>query len=187
MSMSKKMNQKGFTLIELMIVIAVIMFLAVLVVVAFQNPLSGASTKTAAAQITDQLRKISDAGTMYQTNTTTRATSLNDLTTGANAVFSFVPQPPTQAQEATATSGTFGYYLTTQFPAGTNVTAFGGAGIDTIGAIDRITFDVCAKINEVNNGAAAGAAPPATYSGTRGIQCVGSAPNYSALIPVYVQ
>lgn len=185
--MSRRMNQKGFTLIELMIVIAIIMFLAVLVVVAFQNPLAGASTKTAAAQITDQLRKVADAGTLFQTNTTSRATSLTDLTTGTNAVFSFTPQPPTQAKETTATTGTFGYYLSTQYPAGTNVTAFGGAGVDTIGGIDRITLDVCAKINEVNYGATAGATPPATYSGTRGIQCVGTAPNFSAIIPVYVQ
>lgn len=89
--MLKKMikNQKGFTLVELMVVIAILGVLAAIAVPKFSDATTAANT----AKVAADLRTIDSAIAMYQaTNGTDPA--VGDLTAGANANLAAWPSAP---------------------------------------------------------------------------------------------
>lgn len=143
---TRKTNQKGFTLVELMVGLMVVGLIAALLVGIFGNPLKTASTSKAATQIEDQTRSVLDGANMFYTQKTQEIVSLNDLVDSTKmnpTALTAIPSPPIAAS-ATGTALT--YTLDTA-----NATYKGWGDPtknDTVVHADGITADVCLKIDQ---------------------------------------
>lgn len=162
---SQTKGQDGFTLIELIIVITLVGLVVASLVGIFGNPLKASTIDNSASQIGDHLRSIADGGDYYYTKTTTEATTMSNLTSGANATLKTTPVAPTSAKDADY-AGTFAYVLDT-----TTYTAWNTTAADTTAVLAGLTDDVCKKINEKYAGLAADAAIPTAVDATKDMQC----------------
>jgi len=176
-------NQKGFTLIEMLIVIALVGMVVMMLTSLFGNPFAGAATSGAATQIADQFRAVEGAAIRYQTEHTRPVSTITTLVN--EGMMKMIPIPPVSAKEETATTGSYTVRLSKQYPTGTNLTGFGGHGIDTIVLLEQITADVCKEINYKFGVTDQGATPPASINYQKGQQCFGTSPNYTSILPVY--
>ena len=101
----KRLNQKGFTLVELMVVIAILGVLSAIAIPKFTDSTAAANT----AKIQADLRTIDSASVMYQAQFGTIPT-IDDLTN--NNYLATTPTPPSgkaysNSDEATAISGNY--------------------------------------------------------------------------------
>ena len=168
-------NQKGFTLVEMLIVLVLIGLAVALMVGIFGNPFANASVDSAAARVIDDLRSIEGAAQSYKAKEAATPTGISGTATclvekGYLKVSPTAPSPISNA-----------YNWTT-----TGVTAFGSTGTDTVVTLAGINTDICKAINKAAYGDTTGTIP-ASVSGTKNIQCYGSADPYTAVIPVFVQ
>ena len=167
-------NQKGFTLVEMLIVLVLIGLAVALMVGIFGNPFANASIDSTATRVIDDLRSIEGAAQSYKAKEAATPADLNALVT--KGYLKLVPTAPAPIPNTNS------YTWTT-----TGVTAFGGTGTDTVVTLGGINLDICTAINKAAYGAAASAAIPTSVDGTKNIQCYGSADPYTAVIPVFVQ
>ena len=141
-----KRNQKGFTLVELMVGLMVVGLIASLLVGIFGNPLKTASTSKAATQIEDQTRSVLDGANMFYTQKTQEITSLNDLVDSSKmnpTALTAIPSPPIAAS---ASGSALTYSLET---ANATYKGWGDPSKeDTVIHADGITADVCLKIDQ---------------------------------------
>ena len=124
---SKMMNQKGFTLIELMIVVAIIGILAAIAIPLYANVQSRARV----AKVQADLRTLASAVSMYQAHTGALPTGLTDLTvTVSNAqgqtAGPFMGSVPTQPSGGSPTWSA--YSFTPNASAGTFTLTANGDG-----------------------------------------------------------
>jgi len=187
--MQLKRNQKGFTLIEVLIVI---ILLGIIITFMFKyggNIFSNASTQSSASKIVDDFRVIDDAASRYQMDKAANATALSGaattltvaVTSSGTPYLSSIPTPPSSGV-TTGSSYTWDN--------ATYTNTWGTAAADTVIALTTITStEVCSEINRQFAGGASGAVPPAAVQGTpKDIQCFGPVGGpYTALKTIYVQ
>jgi len=163
-------NQKGFTLVEMLIVLVLIGLAVALMVGIFGNPFANASIDSTATRVIDDLRSIEGAAQSYKAKEAATPADLAALVTkGYLKLTPTAPAPiPNTNSYAWTTSG---------------VTAFGGAGNDTVVTLGGINDDICKAINKAAYGTAA---VPTSVDGSKNIQCYGSNNSNTALIPVFV-
>ncbi len=102
---NRKENQKGFTLVELIIVMAILVVLAGIAIPKFTGVLSSSKTKAHTAN----LKMLQDAVDIYISDAGVVATtvdSLNDLVTGG--YLKAIPASPTGGGSYTVTDGVVG-------------------------------------------------------------------------------
>ena len=166
-------NQKGFTLIELMIALVVVGFIVTVLVAAFSNPIREASVNQAATKIGDDMRMFDEMAQRFTLNTTTQAGALASLV-GA-AYFKTLPVAPTQASPNS-------YALDTA----TYTNTWGTVAADTVVTLTNVSNLVCQRVNEMYAGDAPAAAIPAAVRANLGLQCFGAgANNNTVLSPIY--
>lgn len=169
-------NQKGFTLVEMLIVLVLIGLAVAMMVGIFGSPFTQASIDSAATRVIDDLRAIEAAA---QASRSQRAATPADLaalvTQGYLKLTPLAPAPITGA-----------------YSLNTNVTAFGASttAADTVATLTLSgddTGEICRAINRAAYKAAANADIPTDVLATRNIQCFGAAvADKTALIPVFV-
>lgn len=177
-------NNKGFTMIEMLIVIILIGFVITFLFNYLGNAFKGAASQQAASKISDDMRTISDAGARYQMEQATNATALTGVATALDTKLSSsgtpyivtIPSPPTTG----TTTGTAYTWDATAY------TGWGTSAPDSVITLPGITsIDVCEQINSQFAGIAANTTPPTSVDIKKGVQCFGSGP-YTALKPVYI-
>jgi prepilin-type N-terminal cleavage/methylation domain-containing protein len=142
------MGEGGFTLVELLVVITIIGIVVATLIGIFGNPLQDASTRNAGSQVGNHLRSINDGANYFFARTTVRATTMADLTTGANATLTTPPVPPSFAR-VQGHAGTYAYVINT-----TAYTQWRTAAADTVAVLEGLTDDVCRMFNEMYAGSA---------------------------------
>lgn len=178
-SMKQKLRgNKGFTLIEVIIVLLIIGLIIGVSVGLFTNPIKTSSIQQAALKIADDLRVMDDGAQKFLTDKTTEIDPLTDLTD--EAYLKSIPVPPSQAKD----SGFGGAYAYAKD--GATYTGWGTVAADYVYVLDGITTDVCKKVNELFTGAAPGAAPPVAVNTGKDLQCFGAAAPYTIVKPVYI-
>lgn len=156
-------NNKGFTLVEMLVVLALVAVVAGLAFSVMGDTFSDSSIKAAATKVGDDMRQVSDASKNYQAQKASNAAATSDLVTGG--YLTMMPSPPSQ-------SGGGSYVWDTA----TYTNTWKTAAADTVVTYNMNNKDsVCKKINELFNGAAEGAAIPAAIDGTKDMQCFGTA------------
>ncbi len=170
-------NQKGFTLVEMLIVLVLIGLAIAMMVGIFGNPFATASVDSTANRVIDDLRSIEGAAQSYKAKEAATPTGISGAATclvekGYLKVNPTAPAPIPNSNPYTWTT--------------TGVTAFGGSGTDTVVTLGGINLDICKAINKAAWGDTTGTIP-ASISGTKNIQCYGSSDPYTAVIPVFVQ
>lgn len=100
-SMMQKNKQKGFTLVELIIVMAILAVLAGLAVPKFGDVLSSSKIKAHNANV----RMIQDAVDLYAANTNTALTDIDDIDDLVDEYLKEVPDNPTGGAAYTVTDG----------------------------------------------------------------------------------
>lgn len=134
----EKMNKrkKGFTLIELIIVILAIAFILAIFVALFSKPLKQMSVGSAVEKVSNDMRQISDAWQRLYVEKGIATTNITDLKD--QGVLSDIPLPPSRAK-ADNYNGTFAYTIA---QVDTNKYA-----ID----LDGVSNDVCTEITNMKN------------------------------------
>lgn len=180
----KTLNELGFTIIELLIVVAVIGVIIGLMIGPLKNLLSGSNQKTSAAQIADHMRSIDDGAQLVLSDTTTEIAALTDLATGATAPLKALPSPPSNSAMPGVAANPFVYIWDT-----TNFTGWGTAAADSMLTLPGVTQLVCQAYNEKYGGYATAAAIPAAVITTKNTHCFGAGTvgnPYTIIIPVYI-
>ncbi|MFA6823018.1 MAG: prepilin-type N-terminal cleavage/methylation domain-containing protein [Geobacter sp.] len=175
---AKMQNQKGFTLVEMLIVLVLIGLAVAMMVGIFGNPFATASIDSTATRVIDDLRSIEGAAQSYKVKEAATPTALSGAATALveKGYLKVVPIAPAPI------ANTNTYTWTT-----TGVTAFGSTGADTVVTLGGINDDICKAINKAAYGAVADAAIPTAVSGTKNIQCYGTGGTNTAIVPVFVQ
>ena len=178
-------NQKGFTLVEMLIVLVLIGLAVSMMVGIFGNPFANASIDSAATRVIDDLRSIEGAAQAYKVKEGTTPTKIisatpTDSTLVSKGYLKLAPTPPSPI-----TSGTNYAWDTT------GVTAFGASNTtaDTVATLllaGDASSDICKAINKAANGTDA-LPTSATPDPAKNIQCVGTSAPYTAIIPIFVQ
>ncbi len=166
-------NEKGFTLLELLIVIIVLALIAVLLFSFLGNPLQKTSVQSSAVQIADNLRVLDEAWNQYYVSKTTEPASIDAIVT--EGILKAKPEPPSAAKKS-GYSGTFAYTVDT-----TNYNLGGSTTKDTVILLEGITDDVCKKINHLYAGAGENDAIPNAVTTGKSIQCYNDGTNNIAL------
>jgi len=104
----KRERNKGFTLIELIIVILAIAFILAIFVALFAKPLRQMSVGSAIEKISNDMRQISDAWQRLYVEKGIATTDINALKT--YGMLSDIPIPPARAKAGNYT-GTFAYQV----------------------------------------------------------------------------
>jgi prepilin-type N-terminal cleavage/methylation domain-containing protein len=171
-------NQKGFTLVEMLIVLVLIGLAIALMVGIFGNPFATASIDSTASRVIDDLRSIEGAAQSYKAKEAATPTGISGAATclvekGYLKVKPTAPAPIPNTNEYTWTTS--------------GVTDFGGtAAADTIVTLGGINDDICKAINKAAYGDTTGIIPPAV-SNTKNIQCYRTGGSNTALVPIFVQ
>lgn len=174
-------GQKGFTLVEMIIVIALAAVVIGMLFSVLGDYYTQGTTKSAAGKSVDDLNTISTAAQTYKIDKAAEMT-----TAGVAGVTALVTaQYLTQAPVAPNPFSTADYEIDT-----TTYTQWGTVAADTTATLTAantlLTTEVCAKVNELFAGAAAGAVPAAAPVGTKDVQCVGAAGGpYTIVKPIY--
>ena len=158
-------NKKGFTLVEMLIMLAVVGVIAGILFGVVGNTYSDSATKGNAIQVADGLRQISEGMQNYQAQNTTKATLTTVVSGGFITTLPVVPAVIGNAWTLDSTTAAPATLLTLTIP--------------------DAQVDVCKKINEMYAGATSGAAPAATPSTSKDLQCAGAAGAYIAQKIVY--
>lgn len=156
-------KEGGFTLVELLVVITIIGVVVATLIGIFGNPIQSASVRNAASQVGNHLRSITDGANYFFVRTTTRATTMTQLTTGVNATLTTPPVPPSYARTPGHT-GVYAYTLNT-----TAYTQWRTAAADTVAVLEGLTDDTCTMINEMYAGSAT---IFTAVQANRSIQCI---------------
>lgn len=155
-------NKKGFTLVEMLVMLAVIGLIAGILFGVMGNVFGDSSVKAAAVQTSDGLRQLNDAAQNYQAQKAAKAADWDTLVT-AGMLTTLPPSPSTVGSPA------WGYDSTT----------VAGKVFATL-AIPTANAAVCQKINELYAGMGATDAVPATRStsplDTKDLKCFGAGP-----------
>lgn len=99
--MQRKNGEQGFTLVELIVVMAILALLAALAVPKFGNILSDSKTKAHNANV----KMIQQAVDLYATNTDTALTDIDNINTLVPDYLKAVPDNPTDGAAYTVTDG----------------------------------------------------------------------------------
>lgn len=170
-------NQRGFTLVEMLIVIALIALAAVIMYGVLGNSYADASVKQAATKIGDDMRSVNDASQKYFVDKGSESTALSGAGTALvdAGYMTMVPVPPSAV--------TSGY----TWDSSTYTATWGTAAADTVvkATLAATAATTCQKINELFAGDAAGAAIPAAVRAGKDLQCFGAGP-YTVVKTMYV-
>lgn len=150
----------GFTVVELLIVISVLLLIAGLAFGIFGNPLSKATTDSAVAKIVDDMRAVNDGINHYSAANNADPGTLAALVTGGQ--LKALPIAPDNAKDS-AFTGTYVYSLETATDIG------GSAANDVSVKLQGVTANVCDGINQKYAGIT-GATPTAVTAGKL-VQC----------------
>lgn len=162
---SRLNNRKGFTLVEMLIMLGVIGLIAGLMFSVMGNTFSESATKADAIKIADGARQITDGSQNYQAQKGSKATLATVVSSG---MLTALPQVPTAVGTAWA------FDATTWTPKTVLTLSIPDAAVTT-----------CQKINELYAGAAEGAAVPAAIDTAKDLQCSGAAGAYKLTKLVY--
>jgi prepilin-type N-terminal cleavage/methylation domain-containing protein len=165
---TRMQNQKGFTLVEMLIVLVLIGLAVALMVGIFGNPFSNASIDSAATRVIDDLRSIEGAAQAYKVKEAATPADIAALVT--KGYLKTTPVPPSALSGSTYTMA-LGTYKT--------------SGEDMIATLDKVKDDICKAINKASYGTEEILSGVAA---TKNIQCYGTvADQNTALIPVFVK
>ena len=171
------MNQKGFTLVEMLIVIALIALAAVIMFGVLGNSYGDASVKQSATKLGDDMRAVNDASQKYMVDKGSEATALSGAGTALvdSGYMTMIPVAPSSA-------GATPYAWDTSTYKGWS----NAANNDTVVKSTITSTPICQKINELFAGLAAGAAVPGAIDYTKDLQCFGAASPYTVVKSLYV-
>lgn len=150
----------GFTVVELLIVIAILLLMAGMLFSVFGNPLSNATRDSATAKIVDDTRAVGDAINLYSATNNADPATLAALVTGGQ--LKALPAAPDNAKDS-AFAGTYAYSLETGINIG------GSATNDVSVKLQGITDTVCAQINVKYNDI--GSTVPTAVTAGKLVQC----------------
>lgn len=150
----------GFTIVELLITISVLLLMAGLMFSVFGNPLTKASTDTSIGKITNDLRVLDDGINKYINDKTAEPSSLAALV--SEGQLKALPIAPSNAKDS-AYVGTYAYSIETA----TNIT--GSATNDIAIKLTGVTTAVCQGINEKYSDI--GSTVPTTVTAGKAVQC----------------
>lgn len=149
--------KKGFTLVEMLIVIVIIGLIVGILVGIMGNPLREATLTRHVAKIADDFRSMADATDLHYVNTTTFPASIADLV-GEEGGLKMAPVAP-------AATGVGDYAFVN------SRTLFGGAAADLTIEID-VPADFCLRVQEDFEGVASPSVAVAKAAkGTLDTQC----------------
>lgn len=173
----KRVLRKGFTLVEVLIVLIMIGVIAWLFISNFSNPIKSGTTQASANKIAEDMRSIADATDKYIVEKQTNPLGVSHATAGLleNNYLKFAPIP-------TSVNTAYVWDETTY----TGASSWGTALADTALTTTTTSTALCQKINEMFTGAAATAVPPASFSKTLDLQCVGAAAPHTIVKPLIV-
>lgn len=149
-------NKKGFTLVEVLAVLALVIVIAGLAVSYIGNTSASANDRADAAQITDGARQIAESMNVYKLNNNNTAAATIDAVVTAGNLTTKPPTPPSLGGSAWAL----------------DTTTVSGKTLLSL-AVPTANVEVCKNINTKFVGAAG---PAAAYDATKDFQCVGAGP-----------
>lgn len=133
----KGMMKKGFTLIEVMVVLSVLAIIAILAYNFFGGTMKEATVTQAAAKIADDMRVLDDGWNKYYIDNSAEPANIAALVTAGT--LKAVPSPPSNGVAEAAT-----VYVA----ADAVHTMSGTTSNDTLIYLDGVTADVCTEVNE---------------------------------------
>jgi len=177
-SKARKAGEAGFTMVEMLIVIALIGLIIAFLFSKLGNSFTSAATSQAATQIADDMRSINDATQKYSIEKASNATGFADLATASNGGGPFLAMTPVSP----STIGSPAY----TWDSATNVWGTVMADTSVKITIPAANIGVCQAINFQFAGAAsAGTAVPGAVNAALDFQCFGAGP-YTAVKSIYI-
>ena len=172
-------SEAGFTMVEMLIVIALIGLIVAFLFSKLGNSFNGAAQNQAATQIADDMRSINDAAQRYSMEKAANAASFLNLAGASNSGGPYLSMTPVSP----STIGSPAY----TWDGATYTATWGTAAADAVVkiAIPAANIGVCQAINSQYTGAAVGAAVPAAVNTALDMQCFGAGP-YTALKTIYI-
>ena len=163
-------NKKGFTLVEMLVMLAVVGLIAGVLFGVMGNVFGDSSIKAAAVQVADGVRQINDAAQNHQAQRAAKPAGADWASLVSTGMLTALPPTPSAIGA----------------PAwGRDQTA---APVEYVTlAIPDANLTVCQKINELYAGAAEGAPVSATRVAGKDLHCYGSAGAYKVEKKVFNQ
>ena len=164
-------KRKGFTLLEVLIFVAVAAFVVILLTAYFIYSSKQAIVKSDATNIVDAMRQVKTAAQVYLLENGQEATGLSDLNLASK------PVPPATAKDPNYT-GTYDYEWHT------DINVQGSSDNDVTLVLPGVSDEVCKKINELYTGL--GATIPTSLSSDYTYQCYNDGNQNDVVGVIYV-
>lgn len=172
-------DNRGFTLLEILIIIIIFAFIIALLFSYFGNPLANISVHSSAEQIVDSFRTIDDAWNSYYIETLKEADNLDTLF--QKGYLKFIPVPP-QTAKMEGFTDKYAYSINR-----TDYDFAGSSTPDVVVTLRGISEPVCRKINHLYGGFPENSEIPVYIHKDRVIQCIRDGDSTLVLKTVYIK
>lgn len=144
--MGKITGDKGFTLIEMVISIALLAIVIGVSISYYSATFGSSSAESAAVNIIDQMRILSDNIFEKSRESTGEVGKLSELTSGDKPIITSLPNPPKRAKDKDFNLEDYKYSLASDDYS--NYSIWASSLPDTVIVLPGVTENVCKRINE---------------------------------------